>query len=106
MTPRSLVCRGGPGVLLVPIMSSTHEDVRDVPRAMEDGVSGRGRGCAVGMRVLSEGPWSRVTGVLCGASRCVFHVTLMGCPLPAAWLDPCLSGGLCASPALFLDPEI
>lgn len=46
------MCWGGLGVLLVPIMSSTHEDVRDVPRAMEDGVSGRGRGCAVGMRVL------------------------------------------------------
>lgn len=50
----------------VPVMSSTHEDVREVPRAMKGGISGRWRGCAVGMRGLSEGPPSRVTGVSVG----------------------------------------
>lgn len=87
-------------------MSHTHEDVRDVPRAMEDGMSGRGRGCAVGMRVLSEGSRSRVAGILCGASRCVFRFTLRGCLLPATWLGPYVSGSFCAPPALFSDSEI
>lgn len=50
----------------MPVVSHTHEDVRDVPRAVEDGMSGRGRGCAVGMRVLSEGSQSRVAGILWG----------------------------------------